>query len=160
MKKILVLTMLLLLAVGLFASQKLDKLVSVEVKDSIIVATYTIPDSMHMFLQEDFFYLDVDEMENVVFEKTVYPEGHAGEDGLISFEGTVQLTKKFTLEEGVKAEDVNFKLYIGYQMCYDSYCEPPVDLETSLPLKVANVVPEIVTPTPVAPTPVTPETEK
>jgi len=135
MKKLLVLTMILLLAAGLFANQKLDKLASVEVKDSLIVATYNIPEDMHMYLQQDFFYLDVDEMENVVFAETVYPEGHADEDGLISFEGTVQLTKKFTLNEGVKAEDVTFKLYVGYQMCYDSYCEPPVDLETELPLK-------------------------
>lgn len=135
MKKLLVLTMLLILALGLFASEKLDKLTSVEVKDSTIVATYTIPEGMHMFLQKDFFYLDVDEMEGVVFGETVYPEGHADEDGYISLVGTVQLTKKFTLKEGVELDDMNVKIYVGYQMCFDSYCEPPVDLEATIPLK-------------------------
>lgn len=110
------------------------KIVKLSVKDGVLIAHFTIPEGMHQTLQEDYFYLDVETPEGVTFESTVYPEGHKDEDGYINFENEVSLTRRFKLAENIKAEDVKINVYAGYQYCYETYCEPPVEVEFSIDL--------------------------
>lgn len=110
------------------------KIVTLSVKDSQLIAHYFIPENMHQTLQEDYFYLDVEAGDDVVFEDTVYPEGHKDADGYINFEKEVTLTRTFKLADNVKAEDVKIMVYAGYQYCYETYCEPPVEVEFEINL--------------------------
>ena len=110
------------------------KIVTLSVENGILQAHYMIPEDMHQTLQEDYFYLDVEHGDGVVFEETVYPEGHVDEDGYINFEKEVTLIKSFKLLDNAKPEDVEITVYAGYQYCYETYCEPPVEVEFEINL--------------------------
>lgn len=134
MKKIILLAVLLIAAWSLFGAVTAKEVLTVVVESDSIVATFVIPEDMHLTIQEDYFYLDVDELEGVTFEETVYPEGEADKDGYVNLHGTVKLTRKFTVDDGFDRSLVVFKIYTGFQLCFDSYCEPPVDSEFTIPL--------------------------
>ncbi|MCK4956556.1 MAG: hypothetical protein KAS49_02900 [Candidatus Cloacimonetes bacterium] len=133
-KKFFLLTMLLVSSIYLFGLTEAKDVVSVKVVNDTLEATFVIPEEMHLTIQEDYFYLDVDPIEGITFAETVYPDGEADEDGYINLHGTVKLTKKFTLVDSINKANVTFKVYTGYQFCHSSYCEPPVDLEYLIPL--------------------------
>jgi len=99
-----------------------------------IEASFVIPEDMHQTVQEDYFYLDVDPIEGITFEETIYPTEEPDKDGYVNLHGTVKLTKKFTIADGIDISKINVKIYTGFQLCFDSYCEPPVDSEFELPL--------------------------
>ena len=73
-----------------------QQVVSAKIEANQIKVTYKIPEGFHQTLQKDMFFIDVDEIEGIKFESTVYPEGEKMEDGTIEFHGTVALIKKFT----------------------------------------------------------------
>lgn len=114
------------------------EIVTVMVKDCQLIAHFFIPEKMHLTLQKDYFYLDVENGEDVVFDETVYPEGTEDEDGYINFEKEVTLTRNFTLAENVKPEDVKITVYAAYQYCYETYCEPPEEVEFEIDLTKGN----------------------
>ncbi|MFO7897084.1 MAG: hypothetical protein R6U84_09140 [Candidatus Cloacimonadales bacterium] len=137
MKKRVILALLILSsAIFLWARENVTaaEVLSVKVEADSIVATFEIPEGMHLTIQEDYFYLDVDEVEGVSFEETIYPKGELDELGFENVHGTVHLIKKFTVADNVDKEKINFQIYAGFQLCYDSYCEAPVDSEFVLPL--------------------------
>ncbi len=135
MKKFLFIICLILVSViSLFANVSAEEVLSVKVEADSIVATVAIPEGMHLTIQKDYFYLDVDPIEGVTFEETIYPQGEPDKDGYINLHGTVYLTKKFTIADGMDKNKIVFKIYAGFQLCFDSYCEPPVDAEYTLPL--------------------------
>lgn len=109
-------------------------IVTLFIEDSNIVAHFFIPEGMHQTLQKDYFYLDVEPIDGVIFEETIYPEGHEDEDGYINFEKEVTLTKKFDLKDGIQPENIEIVVYAGYQYCYETYCEPPVEVEFNVNL--------------------------
>jgi len=112
-----------------------NKIVSAKVVGDSIIATYVIPKGMHQTKQEDFFYLDVNEVKGITFGETKYPEGHADEDGYINYEGTVKLIKKFKVDKAKIKKDAKIKVLAGYQLCFPTYCEEPVEVEFDLIIK-------------------------
>lgn len=114
------------------------EIVTVMVKDSQLIAHFVIPENMHLTLQKDYFYLDVENGGDVDFEATVYPQGHEDEDGYINFEKEVTLTRNFKLAENVKPSDVKIIVYAAYQYCYETYCEPPEEVEFEIDLTEGN----------------------
>ena len=135
MKKILLIAIVLLSSFCLFGLVEAKDVVSVEIVNDTLQATFAIPEGLHQTIQEDYFYLDIDPIEGVTFEKTIYPEGEPDIDGYINLHGTVKLTKKFTIADGIDRSKIIIKAYTSFQLCYESYCEPPVESEFSLPLK-------------------------
>lgn len=135
MKKfLLIICLVLVSAISLFANITAEEILNVKVEADSIIVTIAIPESMHLTIQKDYFYLDVDPVEGVIFEETIYPQGEPDKDGYVNLHGTVHLIKKFTLADDIDKDEVIFKIYTGFQLCYDSYCEPPVDAEFTLPL--------------------------
>lgn len=98
-------------------------------------AVINVPEDMHMAKQPDFVYLDFDPVEGVTLGETIWSEADFIDDlGIPNFKKQAVLKRKITIAEGVDREAVVLKLYVGYQMCYDTYCEPPEELEFELKL--------------------------
>lgn len=131
MKKIMF-VMLAIFAVMVCSAR--ENIVSVAVHQNQIEVTFAIPEGMHQTLQEDYFFVEIDSVAGVTFEPTLYPEGHPDADGYINYEGTVVLTRAFTVDPGVDPTAVTITLWAGYQFCFPSYCEPPEEVEFSLTL--------------------------
>ncbi len=75
------------------------QVISAKIEANQIKVMYKIPEGFHQTLQKDMFFVDVDEIEGIKFESTVYPEGEKMEDGTIEFHGTVTFNKQFTTSE-------------------------------------------------------------
>jgi len=120
-----------------------NQVISVKIEADKIIAIYKIPEGYHQTLQEDMFFVEVDEIEGIKFEQTVYPEGEKMEDGSIEFHGTVTLTKQFTVSEDFKGDPI-IQVYTGYQFCDEGgTCFMPEEVEFSLSLSAeAEVVKE------------------
>ena len=140
MKKFIVILLVMLNLSLIWAAENAtaEDVRSVKIEADSIVATFVIPQDMHLTIQKDYFYLDVDPIEGITFEETIYPKGKMDDYGFENVYGTVQLIKKFTIDDKVDREKVEFKIYAGFQLCYDSYCEAPVDAEYTLPLIPQN----------------------
>jgi len=108
-----------------------------------IMVTYAIPDDMHQTLQEDYFYLEAEDVDGIIFEEVIYPEGKE-EHGLINFYGATTLTLPFTVEESAAGGEIPIKIYAGYQFCDNAgMCLFPEEEELVLTLNIvgeANVV--------------------
>ena len=74
--------------------------------------TYTIPEGMHQTLQEQFFFVDVEPVEGIAFEETIYPEGKKDAEGYTEYHGKVTLIKEFKLADDLK-DPVKLKVYAG-----------------------------------------------
>ncbi|RLC56689.1 MAG: hypothetical protein DRH89_05120 [Candidatus Cloacimonadota bacterium] len=110
------------------------QVISAKIEANQIKVMYKIPEGFHQTLQKDMFFVDVDEIEGIKFESTVYPEGEKMEDGTIEFHGTVTLTKQFTTSEHLKGEPI-IQIYAGYQFCDEGgTCFMPEEAEFSLSL--------------------------
>jgi hypothetical protein len=131
MKKIMFVMLILVTVMICWAR---ENIVSAAVHENQIEVTFVIPEGMHQTLQEDYFFVEVDSVAGVTFEPTVYPQGHPDADGYINYEGTVVLTKAFTIAPDVDPADITITLWAGYQFCFPSYCEPPEEVEISLTL--------------------------
>jgi len=117
---------------AIFVAQ--DQVVSAKIANSQIEATYIFPKGMHQTLQEEFFYIETDEIEGITFEQTIYPKGKLDKEGNIEYHGKVTLIKKFTVAEDYKGSP-KIKVYTGYQLCYDAgSCLFPEEVEFELPL--------------------------
>ncbi|MCD6182230.1 MAG: hypothetical protein J7K89_07610 [Candidatus Cloacimonetes bacterium] len=125
---------LLIMAMMILICSARDNIVTATIQDTVLEVTFAIPEGMHQTLQEDYFFVDVDSVSGVTFEPTVYPEGHPDADGYINYEGTVTLTKKFSIAESIDPATISITLWAGYQLCFPSYCEPPAEVEISLSL--------------------------
>ena len=135
MKKFIFVSLLIVFSViSLLANVTAEEVVTVRVEQDSILATFVIPEDMHLTVQEDYFYLDVDPIEGVTLGETIYPDGEADKDGYVNLHGTIYLTKKFTIADGIDKSKVIFQIYTGFQLCFEAYCEPPVDSEFSIPL--------------------------
>ena len=134
MKKILWITfVLMILFVSLSAQAPEPKQVmSAKIEDNQINVTYVIPKGMHQTLQEDMFFIDVDDVNGITFEPTVYPKGEKTKDGYTEYHGTVTLSKQFTVLDNFDGKPI-LKVYAGYQLCLDSgTCFMPEELEFDL----------------------------
>lgn len=111
-----------------------QEVISAKIEGNQIKVTYKIPKGFHQTLQEDMFFIEVDEVEGITFEPTVYPEGEKMEDGSIEFHGTVSLTKKFVTHNNISDETL-IQIYAGYQFCDEGgTCFMPEEVELSLSL--------------------------
>ncbi|MDP8202733.1 MAG: cytochrome c biogenesis protein CcdA [Candidatus Tenebribacter burtonii] len=111
-----------------------QQVISAKIEANEIKIIYKIPEGFHQTLQKDMFFIEVDEVEEITFEPTVYPEGKKMEDGSIEFHGTVILTKKFTISENFTGNPL-IQVYAGYQFCNESgTCFMPEEVKFSLSL--------------------------
>ena len=136
MRKILWITFAVTLLFTTLFAQLPDpqQVISAKIEANQIKVTYKIPEGFHQTLQEDMFFIDVDEVEGITFESTVYPEGEKMEDGSIEFHGKVTLIKQFTKSENFKGDPI-IQIYAGYQFCDDGgTCFMPEEVEFNLSL--------------------------
>ncbi len=134
MRKTLWITFAVMLLVTSLFAQAPDpqQVMSAKIEGSQIKVIYVIPAGMHQTLQEDMFFIEVDDIEGITFEPTEYPEGKKTEDGNIEYHGTVTLTKQFTVSENFKGNPV-INVYAGYQFCDEGgTCFMPEELEFNL----------------------------
>ncbi len=116
-----------------------QEVISAEIDNNQIKVTYTIPKGHHQTLQKDMFYIEVEEVDGITFEPTVYPEGKKTKEGYIDYHGIVTLTKQFTVSTEYKGEHV-LKIYAGYQFCLDSgTCFIPEELELDLKFDISTL---------------------
>ncbi|PID28679.1 MAG: hypothetical protein CSB55_03885 [Candidatus Cloacimonadota bacterium] len=130
---LLLIALLPVLLIGKSNVVKVNDIVSAETIKDTVVVTLNIPEKMHMNLQEDFCFIEGEKAEGVSFGKTIYPEGGENHDGMISYHGTIKMKKSFKVDPKVKLNKI--KIYVGYQFCFDSYCEPPEEFEIELSVR-------------------------
>ncbi len=131
------LTVLFLLAVLSLFSQEFtpEEIVSAKITDSQIEVTYNFPKGYHQSLQKDYFFIEVEEIEGMTFEQTIYPDGKEIADGTIEYHGVTILTKKFTIDKKYQNQIHEITFYAGYQICLNSgSCIFPEEVEFSLSL--------------------------
>lgn len=105
----------------------------------MITVTFTIPEGMHQSLQEDYFYIEAEEVEGIEFSHTQYPEG-IEEDSLINYYESVILQQEFTLSKDFPADAYELLVYAGYQFCENSgMCYFPEEEELVLTFAVQGV---------------------
>jgi len=85
----------------------------------MITVTFIIPEGMHQSLQEEYFYIEAEEIEGITFLPTLYPQG-VEKDSLINYYESVTLQQEFTLSEDFSAGDYELTIYAGYQFCDDA----------------------------------------
>jgi len=106
--------------------------------NGVIKVTYAIPDDMHQTLQEDYFYLEPEEVDGIIFDKVIYPEGKK-EHGIIIYYGLTTLELPFSVEESALAGNVVIKVYAGYQLCDETgMCFFPEEEELELSFTVVG----------------------
>ncbi|MDP8269186.1 MAG: thioredoxin family protein [Candidatus Tenebribacter davisii] len=140
MKKIFWLSFIVLMVITSLFAQTPDPqdVMSAKIEGNKIIATFIIPEGMHLTFQEDLFYIDTDPIDGISFGSTIYPEGKTTEDGYVEYHGTVILIKEFTVAEDFNGEP-QIKVYTGYQMCLDSgTCFMPEELEFDLTFQSGN----------------------
>jgi len=104
----------------------------------VITVTFTIPQGMHQSLQEDYFYIEAEEVEGITFLPTQYPEG-VEKDGLINFYESVTLQQEFTILEDLPAGEYKLTVYAGYQFCDEAgMCHFPEEEELVLSFVVSG----------------------
>ena len=104
----------------------------------LITVTFTIPEGMHQSLQEDYFYIEADEVEGIEFLPVQYPEGTEHE-GLIDYYNSVILTMEFIVADDAMIGEREIKVYAGYQFCDDAgMCHFPEEEEISLSVNVVE----------------------
>ena len=104
----------------------------------MIIVTFTIPEGMHQSLQEDYFYIEAEEVEGIEFSPTQYPKG-VEKDSLINFYESAILLMEFTLSEEFPAGDNELTIYAGYQFCDDAgMCHFPEEEELVLSFVVSG----------------------
>ena len=107
----------------------------------LISVTFTIPEGMHQTLQEDYFYIETDELEGIEFLPVHYPEGTEHE-GLIDYYDSVILTMEFVVADDAKIGEQEIKVYAGYQFCDDAgMCHFPEEEELVLSLVIRGEQP-------------------
>jgi len=85
-----------------------------------VFATYEIPENYHMFLNEELFNIYIDNIPNLISEKTIYPLDEAEELlGIPAFSHTVTLSRTFQLTDNLKSGDLNVEINAAYQICED-----------------------------------------
>ena len=136
MKKISWITLLIVILFTSLTAQLPDpqEVISAKIEGNQIKVTYNIPDGFHQTLQEDMFFVEVDEVEGITFESTVYPKGEKMEDGTIEFHGVVSLTKNFVAQDNISKE-TSVTIYAGYQFCDEGgTCFMPEEIELNISL--------------------------
>jgi len=78
-----------------------QKVVSAKIETNQIKVTYTIPVGFHQTLNKDMFFIEVDKVEGITFEPTVYPKGKQMKDDSIEYHGIVFLTKNFVTKDNI-----------------------------------------------------------
>ena len=141
MKKIFLTVLFLLVALSLFTQELTpEEIVSAKISGSQIEVTYIFPEGYHQSLQEDYFYIEIEEIEGMIFEPTIYPEGKETAEGTIEYHGTIILTKKFTIDEQHQNKIKEITFYAGYQICLDSgTCLFPEEVEFTLLVVIESV---------------------
>jgi thiol:disulfide interchange protein len=140
LKKINLAFIVMLLSLSLFAQDyQPETIASAKIVNSQIEVTYDIPAGMHITLQEDLNYIDVEPMEGITFEPTIYPEGEILEDGYVEYHGIITLIKKFTVSNEFSGTP-ELKIYAGFQMCLDTgTCFMPEEFKFTLPFEFTPV---------------------
>ncbi len=104
----------------------------------LITVTFTIPEGMHQSLQEDYFYIEADEVEGIEFLPVQYPEGTEHE-GIIDYYDSVILTMEFIVAVDSMMGEREVKVYAGYQFCDDAgMCHFPEEEELVLSLVISG----------------------
>ncbi|MCF7919012.1 MAG: hypothetical protein K9N06_03745 [Candidatus Cloacimonetes bacterium] len=130
---IMLLSLSALLADETAAEAVKPEIVKLELVADTLVATITIPETMHMAKQEDFVYIDIEPVEGVILGETIWSDGgHPDEFGVLNYEKQAVLKRQITLSDTLKLTGVKLVTFVGYQMCYATYCEPPQEVEIEL----------------------------
>ncbi|MCF7913051.1 MAG: hypothetical protein K9M99_11020 [Candidatus Cloacimonetes bacterium] len=128
-----VLLVIVLMSISMLMAEDADKLATVSIVGDTLIAKITVPADMHMAKQEDFVYVEVDSIAGVEFGKTIWPQGgHLDELGIMNYKGDVLLKRPFTISEAASKKGCTLKIYVGYQMCFATYCKPPEEIEFEL----------------------------
>jgi thiol:disulfide interchange protein len=107
----------------------------------LILVTFTIPEGMHQSLQEDYFYIEADEVEGIEFLPVQYPEGTEHE-GLIDYYDSVTLIMEFSVSNDAEIGEREIQVYAGYQFCDDAgMCHFPEEEELVLSLVISGEQP-------------------
>ncbi len=127
----------MLISMSLFAGEqkKAEVKVTAQIVGNKIVASYQIPEGMHITLQKDYLYVDADSVDWLKLEPTIYPKGVKDADGDIVYHGQMKLTRQFTFLKKY-TDSRPLKIFAGFQACLDSgTCMFPDEKEFTLNIK-------------------------
>lgn len=117
MKRIVLLTWILLSSLALFASSDKPE-ISGEILGDKLVVSFNIPKGMHQVLQKEYFKIEVSPIKGLSLGPVVYPtnvvKGEYGDE----YRGLVRLTRKITRTGAVDANSLKVTAY--YQLCSDT----------------------------------------
>lgn len=109
------------------------EIVEVRLTGDTLVATINIPEKQHMARQEDFVYVEIEPQEGVTLGETEWSEGDfVDELGIINYHHKAVMKRKLTIADDLKKEQLIIRVYVGYQLCFDAYCEPPEEVEVDI----------------------------
>jgi len=129
-----ILLMILMLSILQLTAE--TKQVEVMIKGDTLTAKIDIPENMHLAKQEDFVYVEADSLAGLKLGDTIWPEGgHKDDLGIINYENEIILKRSLKISDDLRTTGFTLKIYVGYQMCYDSYCELPEELEFEVKYK-------------------------
>ncbi|MBN2018333.1 MAG: thioredoxin family protein [Candidatus Cloacimonetes bacterium] len=104
----------------------------------VISVTFTIPEGMHQSLQEDYFYIEPEEVDGIEFLPVQYPDGIVHE-GSTDYYDSVTLTMEFIVSEDTVIGEKSLTIYAGYQFCDDAgMCHFPEEEELVMELIVTG----------------------
>jgi len=107
-------------------------------KQGKIEIIFNIPEGMHQSLQEDYFYIEAEEVEGIEFLTVQYPEGKEHE-GIIDYYDSVTLTMELIVADDATVGEYTIKIYAGYQFCDDAgMCHFPEEEELALSLVISG----------------------
>lgn len=127
----------MLISMSLFAGEqkKAEVKVTAQIVGNKIVASYQIPEGMHITLQKDYLYVDADSVDWLKLEPTIYPKGVKDADGDIVYHGQIKLIRQFTFLKKY-TDSKPLKIFAGFQVCLDSgTCMFPDEKEFTLNIK-------------------------
>lgn len=107
-------------------------------QDYLISVDFLLPDGMHQFRQDDYFYLRLaKENPGVTSGDLVYPPTNAEITGLPAWSGSVRLQLPIHITPGVAAQ--NIAVEAAWQVCYDSgICLRPATTLLHVPIPQAG----------------------
>ncbi|MDD3050997.1 MAG: hypothetical protein PHR06_07595 [Candidatus Cloacimonetes bacterium] len=120
------------------AVEKEDKIATTSVSGDTILVVFNIPEGMYQDFDQDLFFIETEETKGITLMETIYPEPYTDEEGYQKFKGTITLKKPFKVAEKYLNVNIPLNICIGYQFCYGDMCDPPVEIEETLIIKLGE----------------------
>jgi thiol:disulfide interchange protein len=107
-------------------------IVTAVITDSQIEVTFKIPDGLYQDIDEEYFFVNVEEIPGITFQPTIYPETELI-NNVKKYKKSVTLLKNFVINHTVFKPESVITIYAGYQFCtVEGTCLFPEEVQLTL----------------------------